>query len=62
MCKVRKWLDIECDEIVTEDELREEFAELQAEDVNGESGHRDMTFAEYLNNCLTINNGTLEEI
>ena len=60
--RMRKWLDIECDEIITEAELREEFAALQSEDVTGESGHRDITFEEYVNNCLTINNGTLEEV
>lgn len=58
----RCWLDIECDVIVTEEDLRLEFSELQAEDVSGEAGHRDISFEEYLENCLTINNGTLEEV
>ena len=58
----RKWRDIESGEIVTECELRAEFAALQAEDTTGEAGHRDITFDEYVDNCLTIHNGTLEEV
>ena len=54
----RKFYDIETKEIVTEDDLARELEELK------QSGfeHDDITLAQYINNCLTINNGTLEEI
>lgn len=55
--KNRLWLDIETGELVTEAQLRREFIELQ-EDADSEYG--EVTFEQYINNCLTINNGTLE--
>lgn len=52
--------DIESGEIVTVEKLRQEFA---ARLMAGEHGEfDDMTFAEYLRNSLTRNNGTLEEV
>lgn len=57
-----RWRDIESGEIISEDILRAEFDQLQSEDETGESGHRDITFEEFVTNCLTVNNGTLEAI
>lgn len=48
---MRKWLDIETMEIVTENQLREEFAEMKED--------REITFEEYVINCQTKENGTL---
>lgn len=56
---MRKFFDIETREIITEDVLRETLEELQLCDPRT---YGDITFAQYINNCLTINNGTLEEI
>ena len=52
-----KYHDIESDTIVTLDELKQEYQLL----VNNGT-IEDQTFDEYLNNCLTRNNGTLEII
>ena len=48
---VRKWFDIESAEIVTENQLREEFEEMR--------DGREITFEEYVINCQTKENGTL---
>ena len=53
------YYDIESGEIVTMVELKAEFDNLQtSEPWNVEN----MTFDEYLENCLTANGGTLEKI
>lgn len=57
--KMRFFFDTETREIISESELLEEFLRL-AEENPSEYGN--ITFGQYLNNCLTINNGTLEEI
>lgn len=56
---MRYFHDIESREIISETELLEEFLRL-AEENPSEYGN--ITFGQFLNNCLTINNGTLEEI
>ena len=55
---MRKFYDTNTMEIITEDELARELEELKKKDFE----HDDVTLAEYINNCLTINNGILEEI
>jgi len=52
------WMDIEREEIVTEALLLEEFRNLQAESAD----YADITFAEYIGNCLTSAGGTLEAL
>ena len=54
---MRKFLDIERDEVITLEELRAEFEDLKA---SGDTESE--TFEQYLTNCMTKNNGTLEEI
>lgn len=56
---MRKFYDIETREIITEDVLRETLEILKDEDPNT---YGDITLEQYINNCLTINNGTLEEL
>lgn len=57
MKKERLFIDNETGEILTESELLKEFNELKAtEQTDAE------TFAEYINNCMSYNNGTLDEI
>ena len=55
---MRRFYDINTEEIVTEDDLARELAALKLEDHE----HYDVTLEDYINNCLTHNNGTLEEI
>ena len=56
----KQYRDIESGKIVTVDQLRQEFAaRLMAEDAEE---WEEMSFAEYLRNSLTVNNGTLEEV
>lgn len=55
----RKFFDIETREIITEDVLRETLEELKSCDPDT---YGDVTIGQYINNCLTINNGTLEEV
>lgn len=50
--------DIETGKTVTTEDLRKEFAERI---VSGNPEFDGMTFAEYLENSMTRNNGTLEE-
>lgn len=59
---MRRWYDIEQQEIVTEAQLYQEFLNAQAADPDNEAGHRDLTFDEYIHICLTIENGTLEAL
>ena len=56
---MRKFFDIETREIVTEDVRRETLEELKECDPNT---YGDINLEQYINNCLTINNGTLEEV
>ncbi len=53
-----RYYDIEADEIITEKELKAEFDEQQK---NGYVA-AELTFPEYVTNCLTINGGTLKII
>ena len=55
----RKFFDTETKEIITEEVLAETLEELKENDPDTYGG---ITLAQYINNCLTINNGTLEEI
>ena len=55
---MRKFYDINTEEILTEDDLARELAELQKVDHE----HDGWTVNDFIYNCLTINNGTLEEI
>lgn len=48
---MRKWFDIESAEIIDENQLRAEFAEMKDD--------REITFEEYVINCQTKENGTL---
>jgi hypothetical protein len=56
---MRYFHDTESIRIVSETELLQEFIQLSQESPNE---YENMTFGQYLNNCLTINNGTLQEI
>jgi len=57
--KTRKFFDIEIREIITEDVLSDTLEELKECDPDT---YGDITLGQYINNCLTINNGTLEEV
>lgn len=57
--KPRRFFDIETREIITEDVVEESLNELKACDPDT---YGDITLGQYINNCLTINNGTLEEM
>lgn len=54
---MRKFYDTENDEEITLEELQQEYEQLKA---NGDTESE--TFEQYLSNCMTYNNGTLEEI
>ena len=56
---MRKFFSIETREIVTEDVLADTLEELKECDPNT---YGNITLGQYINNCLTINNGTLEEV
>lgn len=55
--KLTRFHDIDSDEIITTEQLREEYHVML------EAGNIDpaTTFPEYAFNCMTINGGTLEE-
>lgn len=55
----RKFFDIETREVITEEILAETLAELKE---CNPSDYGNITLDQYINNCLTIHNGTLEEI
>jgi hypothetical protein len=55
----KKFFDIETREIITEDVLAATLEELKECDPDT---YGDITLGQYINNCMTINNGTLEEI
>ena len=59
---MRKWLDTEHNEVVTEGQLYEEYLEAKAADPDNEAGHRDLSFEEYIRICQTEENGTLEPL
>ena len=56
--KSKLFKDIETGELITVEQLQVEFNMLRAAQPE-EYGY---TFADYINNCLTVNNGTLEII
>lgn len=56
---MRYFHDTESIRIVSETELLQEFIELSKENP---AEYGNMTFGQYLNNCMTANNGTLQEI
>ena len=55
--QMRNFLDIETGDIITEQTLAETLELLKEDD-----DYKDITLEQYINNCLTTNNGTLEEI
>ncbi len=57
--RTRRFFDIETREIITEEVLAETLEELKECDPGT---YGDITIGQYINNCLTINNGILEEI
>ncbi len=59
---MRRWYDIEQQEIVTEAQLYQEFLDAQAADPDNAAGHRDLTFEEYIRISLTTENGMLEAL
>jgi hypothetical protein len=56
---MRYFHDTESRQIISETELLEEFIKLSKENP---AEYENITFGQYISNCLTINNGTLEEI
>lgn len=54
-----EFYDIETQEYLTKEQLRQEFNEAKAADVRDEHGHKFLSFPQWLNNCMTYNNGTL---
>ncbi len=51
------YFDIENDNVLTYEELQAEYAQFRADGVAHEE-----TFEEYLDNCMTRHNGTLERV
>lgn len=56
---MRSFFDIEARQFISETELLQEFVRLSQENP---AEYGNITFGQYLNNCLTINNGTLMEV
>ena len=54
---MRKFYDVDRDEVITIEQLEKEYNEVKAV---GDTDSK--TFDEYVVNCQTYNNGTLEEI
>lgn len=54
---MRKFYDVDRDEVITIEQLEKEYNEIKA--IGGTDSE---TFDEYIVNCQTRNNGTLEEI
>jgi hypothetical protein len=54
---MKRWYDTEHGTIVTESELYDNYLENHSE-----LERREISFREYICNCQTWNNGTLEEI
>ena len=57
--RTRMFFDIETMEVITEDVLKETLEELKECDPDT---YGDITIGQYINNCLTTNNGTLIEL
>lgn len=57
-----EFYDIESREYVSRTQLRREFEIAKINDPMDEHGHKNLTFAQYINNCMTRNNGTLIEV
>lgn len=55
---MRKFIDIETNETITEKQLFDEFIMMKEK----QPLEYWYSFSEYVNNCMTKNNGTLEEI
>lgn len=53
------WRDIESGELVTAEMLMREYLEHLREEPQE---YENVTFAEFVENCMTRNNGTLEEV
>lgn len=56
---MKEFYDIDSNQFITETELLEEFIEVSKANP---TEYENITFGQYINNCLTINNGTLEEV
>lgn len=56
---MREFFDTESRQFISETELLQEFIKLSQENP---TEYGNITFGQYLNNCLTINNGTLTEV
>lgn len=56
---MKKYWDVDHERLLTEDELRADYDQRKR---NGELEDFYNTFEYYLNCCLTINNGSLEEV
>ena len=54
---MRTFHDIEYDEYITFEQLEREYEELKAQRQTEAE-----TFSDYVSNCMTYNNGTLEEV
>lgn len=54
---MRRWYDTEHDTIISELELYDNYIENYTEDER-----KEISFPEYICNCQTYNNGTLEEV
>ena len=50
------YYDTNAEEYITESDLFEEYEKYLDE------GNYDITFAQYINDCLTVNGGTLERV
>lgn len=55
-----KWFDNESGEVVTEEQLYSEYLAAVASDPDGDLGYKGLTFNEYIENSLTLYNGTLD--
>lgn len=56
---MRRFIDIETGKVVTEAQLAQEFADKVREQPEE---YGEITFRQYLSNCMTSHNGTLDEI
>lgn len=56
---MREFFDIDSHQFITETELLEEFIEISKANP---TEYENVTFGQYINNCLSINNGTLMEV
>lgn len=56
---MREFFDTESRQFITETELLEEFIEVSKANP---TEYENVTFGQYLNNCLNVNNETLMEV